>query len=133
MPDEGKFTVDAKWTDDCQGKKDYDGDIISVSTRYWPRGGGFTTIHNDGREIRWEENDARPYIKPSAKAAIVLRGRNENGGIDTIDLSSRDFEAETFEEVKAMVEEWVDIQYARIITSMFMLFYPDRLNIPEEK
>jgi len=26
----------AEWTDDCQGKKDYDGPIITIATRYWP-------------------------------------------------------------------------------------------------
>lgn len=36
--------IDAKWTPDCQGKKDYDGQILSISTRYWPSGGGFATF-----------------------------------------------------------------------------------------
>lgn len=33
--------INARWTDDCQGKKDFDGTIIDISSRYWPRGGGF--------------------------------------------------------------------------------------------
>ena len=44
------MNVPAKWTDDCQGKKDYDGKILCLSTRYWPRGGG-VTVHapSEGR------------------------------------------------------------------------------------
>ena len=26
----------AEWTDDCQGKKDYDGDVLAITTRCWP-------------------------------------------------------------------------------------------------
>lgn len=54
--------VPATWEDDCQGKKDYDAELVSLSTRYWPRGGGFSAII-DGK---WEHNEDRPDIKPSA-------------------------------------------------------------------
>lgn len=25
-----------KWTNDCQGKMDYDGEVVSINTRLWP-------------------------------------------------------------------------------------------------
>jgi len=33
-----------KWTNDCQGKKDFDGPIVTLSSRYWPSGGGFSML-----------------------------------------------------------------------------------------
>ncbi len=51
----------AKWTNDCQGKKDYDGSIVRITTRYWPRGGGFTILRGGVAE----EKDTRPDIRPA--------------------------------------------------------------------
>jgi hypothetical protein len=58
----------AKWTNDCGGKKDYDGDILSVSTRYWPADGGFWIDKGDGLGLR--KNDV--LSKPSAKSSLLL-------------------------------------------------------------
>ena len=46
----------AMWTDDCQGKKDYDGNMVSISTRYWPgpSGGGNDDVQYRDRRIRDE-------------------------------------------------------------------------------
>jgi hypothetical protein len=49
MTDEYKEAIEEgiggiKWRNDCQGKKDYDGRIVHVSSRYWPRGGGYFTF-----------------------------------------------------------------------------------------
>lgn len=33
-----------EWKPDCQGKWNYDCDLVSLSCRYWPRGGGFHTL-----------------------------------------------------------------------------------------
>ena len=43
MSETEKLKVSARWTNDCSGKKDFDGRIVDLSTRYWPRGGGFYT------------------------------------------------------------------------------------------
>ena len=81
------------WTLDCQGKQDFDASVVRLSTRYWPRGGGFSIF--DGRQ--WHENESRPEIKPSAKCSIMWR--------DDV-LLEKEFEADTEAEVKAQVEAW---------------------------
>lgn len=105
----------AEWTDDCQGKKDYDGPIVSISTRYWPRGGGFFAVHRQGNNVTFEENDARPEIKPSAKSALMLRFNDSDGDEDYLDLTSQEFEGETFEEVAAQVEAWAQEQMDKLV------------------
>lgn len=95
------MNIEIEWTNDCSGKKDYDADLVRLSSRYWPRGGGFMAII-DGRI---EENEARPEIKPSAVSSILL-GDDE--------LASKKFEGETETEVKAKVEAWASEQIARI-------------------
>ena len=101
--------IKIEWTDDCSGKKDYDGDVVRVSTRYWPRGGGFLEFGPDG----FKDNDARPEIKPSAKSHILFGDE---------DLATAEFEGETEAEVKAEVEAWVAAQLARIESAMRAAF-----------
>jgi len=97
----------AEWTNDCSGKMDYDGPVLSVSTRYWPRGGGFFVL-NAG-EI--QQNDARPEIKPSARSSIILHYADE----EYEELISQHFEAETEQKVRRMVETWVHAQFRAIL------------------
>lgn len=112
----------AKWTDDCQGKKDYDGRLIDISTRYWPRGGGFSKY--DTLTGQWEENDARPGIKPSAAASILLRHGepDEHGYGEYEDLVEQRFEAETEAEVKALVEAWVQARFDEVAATLRALW-----------
>lgn len=93
--------IEISWADDCQGKKDYDADLVRLSSRYWPRGGGFTEFNNG----RFVENEDRPEIKPSAVSHILLGDER---------LASADFEGETEDEVKAKVEAWAAEQVARV-------------------
>lgn len=109
--------VKAFWTDDCQGKQSYDGQIVEVRTRYWPRGGGFMEFNTYTREFR--ENEDRSEIKPSAYSEIVLLDREEDHDEA---LASQDFEDETEEGVKASVEKWVQEQYSRIETLLIQGF-----------
>jgi hypothetical protein len=88
----------AEWTNDCQGKKDFDGEIVTLSTRYWPRGGGF------GLMVRNE---------PSAKSSILLDGEC---------VTSEEFDGETFEDVAAQVEAWAKEQHAKIVAAIENLF-----------
>jgi hypothetical protein len=74
----------AEWKNDCQGKKDFDGPILSVSTRYWPGPG-----------------------RPSATTSIYLNIGPPGADVDDIIWRQRDFEADTEAEVKAAVESWV--------------------------
>lgn len=89
--------VPAKWTDDCQGKKDYDGNIVSVSTRYWP------------------EKDFRPIggllVKPSAACAININFDED----DYLQLAHKEFEGESFDEIKEKVETWAQEQMDKVV------------------
>lgn len=84
------ITPCATWTDDCQGKQDYDGRLLGISTRYWPG--------------RYQTNGW-----PSAKASIVLHhGEPDSDGHGaTTPWRVAEFEAPTEAEVKAQVEAWV--------------------------
>lgn len=113
IPD--KMTLEAQWTDDCCGKKDYDAPIIAVSTRYWPRGGGhFVVTNTPGQPVKIEDGSMRPEIKPSANCAITIR----YGEGDSADLIEKDFEGETFEDVKAQVEPWAQAQMDRVVAAL---------------
>jgi hypothetical protein len=107
-------TLCARWTDDCQGKKDYDGRIISLSTRYWPRGGGFHVLSKDHKEFALSEDAA---IRPSAHASIHLNfgEPDEYGYGDYRALAEMLFEADTEDEVKAQVEVWAKNKFEQII------------------
>lgn len=111
--------VPAQWTDDCQGKKDYDGHLVSLSTRYWPRGGGFLLLRADGGI---EDNDARPEVRPSANATVYLGSTEDDYLDDAVVLAKQDFEADTQEEVQRQVEEWAAKQYGRIAEALLREF-----------
>ena len=97
------FTVDADWTDDCQGKKDYDGDIIVLTTRYWP--------------IRYMGT------KHSATAKIAIRSKNFNTNYTS--LVRAEFEGDTEEEVKTAVEKWAEQKYQEVIAILIKHFLID--------
>jgi len=97
------------WTNDCGGKKNYDGPLVSVSSRFWPQGGGFL-IFNNGQ---FEDNETRPHIKPSANSTIYI-GEKE--------VVSMDFEAETEKEVMDSVESWVQEQFEKIVSTLSKVF-----------
>lgn len=105
---EQELELGAEWTDDCGGKKDFDAPIISLSTRYWPRGGGFVVFGGGGRV--WDDA-ARPEIKPSARASIVI----DIAGDDCVEVVSFEVSRETEGEVRAAVEEWARGMYVRVV------------------
>lgn len=107
------FKVPAEWTDDCQGKKDFDGELVSISTRYWPAGGGFSMF---SRETGWVNNPGD--CKPSANSQIILR----HAGHDYVIFAAKDFEADSLEAVKAQVEAWAQEQYQRVIAALVKEF-----------
>jgi hypothetical protein len=100
--DMGDALQDIRWTDDCQGKKDFDGDIVLLSTRYWPRGGGYSAMDSTGN---WQHNKDRPHIRPSARSAITVLG---------VEVAFFEVEADTEGMVKERVEAWARIQIERI-------------------
>jgi hypothetical protein len=113
-----EFLDHIEWTDDCQGKKDFDGPLVSVSTRYWPQGGGFTVINRTAHGVTIEDGDMRPEIKPSAKSSMILDGSYGNEVV----LATREFEADSEEQVKADVEAWVEAQYAILRRAVLSAF-----------
>ena len=111
----------ARWINDCQGKKSYNGRLISISTRYWPgasSGEGSLVFDNTPkvppRDIKFE---TLPYGRnPSAHSSIVLNcgEPDEDGYGEEQELVEKKFEAETEAEVKAQVEAWVHEQFIQI-------------------
>lgn len=88
----------AQWTDDCQGKKNYDGPMLDISTRYWP-------------------GSYQANAHPSAHAAIVIR-IGDSSFPDEPDYKTWrevEFDAPTEPEVRALVEEWVAAQYSDVL------------------
>ena len=85
------------WVDDCQGKKDYDGQIVWLSSRYWP-----ASYSSDGR--------------PSAKASILTAC--EETPVDGRVLFAAEFSAGTEAEVKQLVEAWADETIKRLLANL---------------
>lgn len=111
-----KFKLSAKWTDDCQGKKNYDAEILSISSRYWPRGGGYMMVVSEpGKLPQFKDNDSRPELRPSAVSSLIIRhGEDE----EDIELASQEFEADTQEEVQAQVETWAQQIMDRAVAAL---------------
>jgi len=111
------FTTVAEWTDDAQGKKDYDAEFVGVTTRYWPRGGGITALDAAGFHTNEDQS-----IKPSATSEIYIRAKEGREFEEMVTLISREFEGETFEEVAAQVESWVQEQMNRVTKAVLEEF-----------
>jgi hypothetical protein len=123
-----RVRLNAEWTDDCQGKKDFDGGLVRVSTRYWPRGGGFTEVINTPGQMQILENDTRPHIPPSAHCSVQIESMPA-GGCDphcptTETLVDQHFEGETEADVKVQVEEWAQQQVDRVVAALRAEFKP---------
>lgn len=95
--------IASHWTPNCQGKQNFDGPVVELSIRYWPRGDGFITFDSQTGECR--ENK----VEPSATSAFVIRDVDHD-----FVLVEAKFEAETWDEVKRQVEAWANDQYAKI-------------------
>lgn len=107
--------LNISWTDDCCGKKDYDGDIVAVSTRYWPRGGSVMVLDTSTRQGLQKFDDGS---KPSATSSIMLSNGYCQHNDETEDLISKAFEGETFEDVAAQVETWAQEQMNRVVKAL---------------
>lgn len=123
------MNVPAEWTPDCQGKQDFDGQLVTLSTRYWPRGGGVAVF---SRAEGWQDNDARPNIRPSAHATIYLGSTRNEHYDDAVRLCDVRVDAETEAEVKARVEAWAAEQFARIGAALRREFAVDALTTTPE-
>lgn len=119
--------VAAVWSDDCQGKKDYDGDILHLSSRYWPAGGGFWMV-TPGKGL---DTNPAPEIKPSASSTILLRYGDPEVG-KYIELARMECEGDSEAEVKAKVEQWAQAKYEEIVAVLKERFAAEQ-NIKESK
>lgn len=118
-----KIALNATWTPDCCGKQDYDAPILSISTRYWPRGGGLMVVYNlPSQPIKIEMDSERQEIKPSANCSLKI-DYAEDTGLDFV-LAEKDFEGETEEEVKAQVEIWAQQQMDKAVAALVKAFCP---------
>lgn len=93
----------AQWSEDCQGKWDYDGPLLSISCRYWP--------------ASWSRNG-----QCSAVASIVLDHHSDQNEFDHPDTAlwrERHFYGQTEDEVKRKVETWVDQQFRQVRTLLY--------------
>ena len=108
MTDE-KAEYHPTWIPDCQGKMDYDCELVHLSCRYWPRGGGFHLF--DSSKGTFEGNESRPEIMPSATASILI-GDPVNGSYE--DMIWQEFDGSTESEVKSQVETWAKEMIARV-------------------
>lgn len=110
--------IDASWTNDCQGKQDYDGPILTLSTRYWPGPEGGAAMQVTAQGGRVEISDAPWGPQPTATADILLHFSDE----DCTPLRTQDFTGATEADVKAQVEAWADAQFAEIQTLLLAHF-----------
>lgn len=98
------YPLAAIWTNDCQGKQDYDGPLLRLSTRYWP-----------GRY--------RADGQPSARAGIdLLYGpvatRDDRDDPNYLTLRELQVAAPTESEVKARVEAWAQDQFRALLEAL---------------
>jgi hypothetical protein len=102
----------AEWTDDCQGKKDFDGKVVLISTRYWP---GRLTVYDTSQPKKGLHDITAGG--PSAKSSLYINHMpadgTENGYGDHFLLAEKEFDAPTEAEVKSQVEVWVQEQFER--------------------
>ncbi len=97
-----RIKTTATWTDDCQGKKDYDGELISVSTRYWPAKGGFWVVNKDSSGTTIRDGEDQKGMCSARSAIIVEHG---DGYFPLVECQ---FEAPTQEAIQRCVEAWVE-------------------------
>jgi len=106
------FFEEKVWTLDCQGKKDYDGDLVTYSSRSYPRGGSSDIFGPNGYHSD-RTDPSRQHIKPSAVSGIYVMG---------VEITKKWFEAETEEEVHAQAEAWVQEQTERVRSAVLRAF-----------
>ena len=114
-----ELKLNAEWTNDCQGKKDYDGDILSISTRYWPRGGSHMIFSGNQFISDGSDPQRQSEIRPSATSSLVLW----HGQRDSVDIVKKDFEADTEQEVREQVEKWAQEQMNKVVEILQGYFY----------
>lgn len=95
------YRTPAVWTDDCQGKKDFDGYVVILSTRYWPA--NYSSKGLCSANCSFELQHGEPYSAYDNKYTD-----------DNITLIEKEFEAATEGDVKEQVELWASEKFNEI-------------------
>lgn len=108
-----------EWTPDCGGKEDYDGDVLSIESRIYPRGGSESVLDRASGKWSLPGDPSRDHIRPWGGCRIRFLG------VKVAELGAN---AETTEELKAIVEAWA-LQMVRVIEPAVLsaVAYADRL------
>lgn len=62
------------WVSDCQGKQDYDGSLVSVSSRYWPPNYRQDGLHSAESIVYVGKSEAvRQEFTDSTEAGVKLK------------------------------------------------------------
>ena len=85
------------WTQDCQGKQDLDGELLSLSTRFWP------LFHAGSDKVQ---------AIASLQLRVRLEARMPCGGPKDPAWRSAWFYGDTEDEVKRAVEKWARARLA---------------------
>ena len=112
----------AVWTNDCCGKKDFDGEMLTVSSRYWPKGGSgmaFDTEHPGRGLHRYDDGS-----QCSASSKILFHYTKENGDTDYLVVAETGdyITGATQEEVQTKIEDWVQKTTDRILRALIREF-----------
>lgn len=113
----------AKWTDDCQGKKSYDGAILVISSRYWPPDGGFMTF--DTATGKMDDKPIKGGKHTATCSLDLIDAENDDEYGDRMSLIEQDFEADTFDKLKADVEAFAQKQMDKAVKAIEDAFYVD--------
>lgn len=90
------YKLAAGWENDCQGKKNYDGNILGIDTRYWP-----SAYDRDGLV--------------TAKSHLVLWHTVDSINQEYEVLNEKEFKGATKEEVQKAVEYWAQTQMNEVL------------------
>lgn len=63
----------AAWTDDCQGKKNFDLNIVQLSTRYWPNHTASASILVRGNMVASKDFEGRSEVEVKYRVEIWAR------------------------------------------------------------
>lgn len=112
----------AKWEDDCLGKKNYDGVILRISTRYWPRTGSLMILDRNTGQMKMNP-DAGMH---SARCSLeILDGEDDDEYGTGISLIEADFRDRDFSTVKNAVEKFAQEQMDKAVKALKEAFYVD--------
>lgn len=124
-----KPRVVAEWTLDCGGKKSFDGEVVVLSSRYWPGGhwpaGSIVVTPKDHNGHQYM--NAEPYTRRHHAHTSICLVKGIQG--DHVQVADEHFFGDSFDEVKVAVEAWASVMVARVwraVIAEFASHEPER-------